>query len=1035
MINIEYRMSSLDLAVLPANGPNQMYGSLFPGASGEGLEHALAYLQYFGYPAKGIESLRPVAYGDERARNRFQFTDAYMGRSDVLRETVLGLATVDADWVYSEPDGLPLTMANNLTLTWFVERFEESPMPIVPEEGTSRVSSQSKEQYAETMRRRGAAAEFEHGFFKTEQGRRNYAQKIQQMANNLSVSLCALGLVALVNPKMVRKPTVNAVLNQVLSTKRFSELCDYQASNFAAWQKSSYAAKKTVSDAKSLLEFRKKGPSMMVIPRGLETFLKGAENSAQLDAYVVGGQVAEQRRSVNPESITRFEQLRVRHTRKFNNGENGQFPSDPFVNPARMFGEFYQFPALKPDHPVYNEKRAYKTSDRDIQIPNYKIDKFQKLTLKDVVANLSFETPDDGNAPLTGHGTGKENAVVENTKVVKSPFHYVGAYGAIKRCQVFGQMHEAFLSDKAIEVMAQQIAILPKAQRDLFASYSAYNGSSLRGLLTIVQTDMPSGPSQLTSVVDAKTRGLTYASAMKRTRAERDLSGEDSGLSLGFFTSSLKELKLTPGQLQPSSTADIDSLHLKNQSLLRGDTLSHYSFALKDIKDSALKESFIRRTDSILSSASQEAVQSELYAPLQALAELPKQSLTKDEKIAQQDLLKTQLCSFVPIKTGASLISVPNQNSPELYTSSQIQQRSDNGEVFTYLNIDDGVTVTSPYSVKIDSLDSFERLLKAVSFTNTTSSTTYGLSLDNVKADPDLHFDKEAIHGRIERLIGRSTFDSTIAIVLLTQLLNRKFFNFLVDNNIYFPFVPVVCRPFVVVVTATVVIGSGGSDLGGMYMKDPDVMFEDDATSKMHKLHFTGYWAPVIYNPDLLYVVDDVVVVDYFRGGTCDPISKAAIDAIQARNFQVPLTDIGCGSIFYVLTPVIKDGAEQLPHKVHLNGNVRSDEEEEDDVPEWYFHQDDHHVRAIQNVAEDPHPLFPYSAETGRPHIFNRLMFQGTQLCYNPLDEKFNAVIKCPYNHLGAYYNGAIHDLRTQDLVLRDVGYNDASKYIDYFTI
>jgi hypothetical protein len=264
------------------------------------------------------------------------------------------------------------------------------------------------------------------------------------------------------------------------------------------------------------------------------------------------------------------------------------------------------------------------------------------------------------------------------------------------------------------------------------------------------------------------------------------------------------------------------------------------------------------------------------------------------------------------------------------------------------------------------------------------------------------------------------------------QKINRKFFNLLADNNIYFPFTLVICRPWVVVTTNTMVIGTGGGSLGNTYYKDPDVMLQDDATSKTHLAHFSVYLKAVIYAPELLAIVDDVAVSRYVGGGTVELLTKAHVDEIRSHNFQIPVQDVR-GSVF-VLIAAMPDG-HRLPHKLNLAGRYGESDDNGDELPEWFYHREHYAIEAIL-AGPKPTDMFKFQSPGSKTpdNYMNWSMMQVPQLCVNPETHRMTAVIKCESNHMGLWYPGAVHQMQKLTDILDDYGYNDITKFQDYFT-
>lgn len=1009
----------------------QMIHDAFPNfatadPNGDGV-HAAHLIPYFGVPSGGLASLAK----DNRRRNRFQFPDAYMGKSTMLAERILGLTYDLQGWTYSEPDGLPMAVADSLTIEWNWWKFDEGYMEQAPEEGVAREMSAGVQAQSVTMLRRNKGIQLEHGFWKTAMGQRHYVRQVQQLSNTLYNTMSMDVLITMLN---VRAAHIDSMNSRVHSDKPFSEIVDLQAQNFARWQKTGRAAHKTVSEYKAILEDRGKAPEMMVIPRGVETFLRGANNSPELDINVVG-LVAEQRQGVNPESIKRFEGLRVHHTRKYLNAVAGQLPMDPLVNPVRMFGEFTQMAPLSATS-RFSKTDKYETAHRDIMMPNYRIDNWQRLTLKQAINMMDFESSarnGETSEYLRGHAMGSnfDSSVVAGARVPQSPFHCQGAGGKVVRAQAFGQVQEEFVSNDAFKLMVERIAQLGMAVPEALAKNCVVPEFAA---IAVVAPLFQNAEDRYTDPADTLTRAAFpdnktlvyqkaygYGSSMKRGREAT--ASNNNRVYFGAFIGAVSEKQPRTASAPSALADDITSVTARVVSSLPTDSAANYSALMRDLDVNA-QESFHRRADNIIASKNTDMINTQLLQPLAQLQEIGKSALTKTEKVTRAQELKTLLTSNgdKPVSLSAGLKQQTENSAARLYTAAEVSKRQSNGEVFE-----------SKDEFEITGVDSFMKLLKYCS----SNTASYGASLTTpVVGDFDaiLKIDmKEDIDRRYALITAGETLGvQLVAMTLLLQKINRAFFNFLADNNVYFPFTLVICRPWVVVTTNTMIIGTGGGSLGNVYYKDPDVMLQDDATSKTHLAHFSVYLKAVIYAPELLAIVDDVAVSRYVGGGTVELLTKEHMDEIRSHNFQIPVQDVR-GSVF-VLIAAMPDG-HRLPHKLNLAGRYGESDDNGDELPEWFYHREHYAIEAIL-AGPRPTDMFKFQSPGSKTpdNYMNWSMMQAPQLCVNPETGRMTAVIKCESNHMGLWYPGAVHQMQKLTDILDDYGYNDITKFQDYFT-
>jgi hypothetical protein len=1009
-----------NLATISPNGP-----SIVASMSG-----------FLGIPATGVEH----AAREGRLYDRFQYTEAFRGKFDYFGQVVLGLLFDHMEFLLSEQDGLPIRIANDLKITWDEISMIEGMLDREPEESSSRVMLSTTERREGHLLRRGKAIELEKGWATdTEEGAKHYVRQLLQIKK---ASLETFAYDALCTILQERARDVSWRMSNW-----FSDYIDEQAvflytNSFISWQKDSQGAARTVTLANEIQEFRARTtPSMMIIPRGLENFLRGAENGDQLN-YDKVGVLAETRRNQDPSKITVFKGKRVHLTKKYAGTKRGQLPIEPMCE-ERLFGGFVQMPPMRPDHPLYDsDKYTYMTSDRSIQMMNLRTDQWETIDLRKAVDNLQIFSED---GYVYGCAPGAPNlgsTYISGRATPESPFEVRGR-GGLHYAQCFGAMEQQFLSDNTFKRMHKMIKKTPGAPDRLSNLALKDWGVSFIDLSKLFSTkgnvdneykdaDGKSAPPNLPPQTSGLKRGRDLSETITATTPL-------VYATLGLSAQQEQPQKYTSvSSPSPIGLADIEKVNSEKMTLLDPASAKFYSGLVKTLDDSRRLQ-VAQRTHGILSSSNDSLITQELLTPLRDTITSGTSGLKEEQKIQKERLLEKLSQSFTPLssETTGTLESksVPQSTSKTgLFTLSQVEQ----AENVEYLNPFTGEKLSRPEPFNMTTTRGLASVLAALG--NNESLSTGKLypakgMVSTVKEYQDISKLDEfnEFQRRLSFCITTyNTDDLIIALNLLLARLSKSFFNFLLDYNIFFPFVPIIPRPWICVETCCVIIGTGGFRLGAMYVKDPNIMKGTDVTSKMLQWHLTLWSKAMIHDPTLVSIFDDVAMKAYRGGGTCDFVTQNQINLMSKKNWQIPLGDRR-GSIFCLLGAYIE--GKNYPEVINFKTKRMSNPEREmTDAPPAVFIEtvnDQLFGRYLKHSPMDEHIMQTWVKKQG-----NNLCFQETQLLFHPVKQEFKCVIFSKNNHFGSnMYPGMMHHLRSMDHILEDQHYGDPLKYTPFFSI
>lgn len=957
---------------------------------------------FLGIPSTGlVHSAR-----DERWVDRVQYSDAFRGKNDYMGQLLLGLFFDTNEPLLSKTDGLPVTLSNTLKKTWDVIKFAEGMLEQEPEEGTARTMLSSSETREGHLLRRGKSIRVEHGHLNTPEGEEKLARQMVQVQKALHLTLSYDALVTMLQE---RARDVTWRMKHWFSGLMGEQVLYLYTNSFIGWQKYSDGAQKTLTLANEMHEMRNgTTPTMMYVPRGLENLLRGADNSDQLD-YNKVGIVAEQRRDSDPSRITRFKNVRVHFTRKYTGFDVGQIPIEPMVD-SRMFGEFYQMPPMRPTHPYYHlpdntQIPSYQTSNRDIQVVDFSSDKFGKITLREAV-NQAMCFDKDGNVEGT-----VEPKIIPGRKYVESPFETLVS-GGVRKIQVFGEMEERFLSNASLRLMIKQLEKTDALTNELFTKNA--------------MLALPPGDEGVDPPV---TQGL----GNKRSREEDSVLGAPvvyATLTTGALTVEPAS-KLSNRAEQTLGLSEMEK-HNNEKLASKDPAAAKYLATLTKSLDEPIKLAVAQRTYGILVSGNDSLIKEELLQPLhESLSNTG--GLLEERKLQKENLI-TRLSQVSVTDTTRGLEAAPassqrqqQQTMTGFFTLDQVNKASS----VQYLDPATGATVSSQKPFALNSL--LGVVNQQLVLHRGEQLNTGSLYKENAET---LTFWKGVIPtGKYMNSLGKRLADNvaktevdTVGRLLLTQRLNKNFFNFLMDNHIFFPFLVLVARPWICVQTCCVIIGTGGLALGASYIKDPDVMSGNDATSKMHEWHITIWNKALIHRPDLISVFDNVAMRSYRGGGSLKFINDSDLDKMADKQWRVPRNDKR-GSLFSLICGYEEN--VQLPDVINFKTMRSIKSLTKDAAPNVIAEPNKGLKRYTDRSSPDQNIMI-----TWVPDQANALCFQGTQLLYNPYKGNFTCVICSNNNHFGPnMYSGMMHDLNTQSLILKDQGYNNPAFYTHWFSM
>lgn len=214
--------------------------------------------QFFG-PYRGThEQLRA---DDQLAHETYNLPKSYEGKNKFL-EDIIDFKIRKQDEFYTS-SLMPWEQTDQLHVAWEIFTFNKTLAELEPHQGIPRYVSAQSEAHSENLLRRGLAFIIEHGFYKTERGKRHFALNLQQIQNAVQTT-CYFGVIhALLSGQNYYKEWNRKYGRQ---SNRVSELMAMERRRWAIAQKSKDGL--YLLDAELKHELKREGitPNLYVFP-------------------------------------------------------------------------------------------------------------------------------------------------------------------------------------------------------------------------------------------------------------------------------------------------------------------------------------------------------------------------------------------------------------------------------------------------------------------------------------------------------------------------------------------------------------------------------------------------------------------------------------------------------------------------------------------------------------------------------------------------------------------------------------------------
>jgi len=287
-------------------------------------------LEAFFGPYRGShESMRA---DEQLAHESYNLPKAYEGKNKFL-ESVLDFKIRKEDSFYTS-SLLPWEYTDDLHIKWEIFSFNRSIADLEPHQGVPRFVSAESESRSDNLLRRGLAFMIEHGFYKTERGKRHFNMNLAQITDAVHTTAYFGVIHALLGGQEYYKDW----------NRRFGRQITRQGDLMARERRRWAVVQKTVNglyllDAEIKHEMKREGvsPNIYVFPDKMKIYVNMVGGGHQLDYDKRGPQANDNRE--RGELKTTFRGTSVFEAQSFDIDFSGQ-PLDLMIR-ERQCGEFF----------------------------------------------------------------------------------------------------------------------------------------------------------------------------------------------------------------------------------------------------------------------------------------------------------------------------------------------------------------------------------------------------------------------------------------------------------------------------------------------------------------------------------------------------------------------------------------------------------------------------------------------------------------------------------------------------------------------
>ena len=240
-------------------------------------------------------------------------------------------------------------------------------------------------------------------------------------------------------------------------------------------------------------------------------------------------------------------------------------------------------------------------------------------------------------------------------------------------------------------------------------------------------------------------------------------------------------------------------------------------------------------------------------------------------------------------------------------------------------------------------------------------------------------------------------------LVFLGQPAVRKTFDTIIAHDDVFPFGFLIMRPYMTYQMASAILTVAGASTGETLVGHADFQLADNVVQKMHIGNFTMYLKSVVYQPQQVWIADNIMACGYVAGNNC---------VFANEETDGPPTEPAHASLYACLLPYDSqqqgDGEawmSELPNPLDTSGQF--DKNNPMLAPLAQGSSKWHYASApfYSKVYKWDHSPMDASS-MGTDNRYNSVVFQGHEALYNPSSQRYDIVIECTGHRGNRVYAG-----------------------------
>jgi hypothetical protein len=338
-----------------------------------------------GFFGTGNREVKIQPY-DNLPTTTLHLADVYKGVNLLLSETLVGLVTQKNEWPTTI--ALPWVYSPHHNFGWTEYTFNNAWAGKVPVEGVPRLLTFSSRSFQKGTTRRGLAFQIEHGFWKTEAGRQQYARNFAGIKNAIQETANADVCNAISTARDVLAETKSRRGNR---ESTMDQIMEWEISTFAVVNRSAKGldyALGMIEQAMSNFEIK---PNMLIVPPGFRMYYQKLFD--EKTSYWTAGPNGVALLKQGPNATGSIGNMQVFETRALDVSRM-ESPITPFLN---LISTAEYAPMF--DEHVNTTKNDYDSVLRSIMLWDETMGRYTAVTLRDAIM---FSHRFDTNGNLDG---------------------------------------------------------------------------------------------------------------------------------------------------------------------------------------------------------------------------------------------------------------------------------------------------------------------------------------------------------------------------------------------------------------------------------------------------------------------------------------------------------------------------------------------------------------------------------------------------------------------------------------------------------